>query len=74
MQARSVLDQIERVEVNRWLRILRVAELGYFGSSPTRVRRIPDGDLAAEVVYVQRELADDPGERKGDLRYCLLVL
>ncbi len=38
------------------------------------VRRIPDGDLASEVVYVQRELADDPGGREPGLRHRLAVL
>ena len=38
------------------------------------VRRIADGDLAAEVTYVQRELADDPGGREPGLRHRLAVL
>ena len=38
------------------------------------VRRIPDGDLAAEDAYTQRELADDPGGREPGLRHRLAVL
>ena len=38
------------------------------------LRRLPDGDLAAEVVYVQRELADDPGGRGPGLQHRLNVL
>ena len=38
------------------------------------LRRIADDDLAAEVVYVRRELADDPGGREPGLRHRLKVL
>ncbi|MCH7485269.1 MAG: hypothetical protein IIA90_09020 [Chloroflexi bacterium] len=38
------------------------------------IRRISDGDLAAEVAYTQREIADDPGEREPGLRHRLAVL
>ena len=38
------------------------------------VRRIPDGDLAAEDTYTQRELADDPGGREPALRHRLAAI
>ena len=38
------------------------------------VRRIVDGDLSAEVAYVKRELADDPGEREPAHQHRLRVL
>ena len=40
----------------------------------TDVRRIADGELAAELIYVQRELADHPAGREPGLRHRLSVL
>lgn len=38
------------------------------------IRRLADGDLAAEIAYVKRELADDPSGRETGLRHRLAVL